>query len=499
MSASDASRTIEVVEYDPRWPEEFNAEAARVKEALGGNCVEIHHIGSTSIPGLSAKPIIDMLPVVRDIQEVDNAIEAMKSIGYEAKGEYGMAFRRFFQKGKNARTHHAHVYQEGDPEISRYLKFRDWMRSHAADAKSYAELKQELAAKFPNDILQYCNGKDPFVASIDAKDGFDGWRIVKALTDREWDAVRALRNRYFFKTKEDPYTWTFTHQDHIHFVFYKNAEIIGYAHLQLWHENRAALRIIVIDERYRKLGFGTQFLRLCERWLLHQGFKTLHIQSSKDAYPFYRRHGYTEMPFNDPDGYEGDPRDIEIGKCLTIDRMDRPKISVYIAMSMDGYIARKDGGLDWLDRVHFASDGPNEDYGHGPFIGSIDALILGRKTYETVAAFPDWPYKGKRVVVLSDSLQSVKPEAELFSGELTRLASKLHAEGIQHIWVDGGLTISRFLASQMVDSLTISLIPVILGSGIPLFNKIDKEIACRFVSSRSFPSGLTQLNYEIKD
>jgi hypothetical protein len=157
-----------------------------------------------------------MLPVVRDIREVDKANKAMESLGYEAKGENGMAFRIYFQKGKNNRTHHVHVYQEADPEISRYLKFRDWMRSHASEAENYAKLKLELAKKFPHDILQYCNGKDAFVASIDAKDGFDGWRIVKALTDREWNAVRRLRQVYFFKSKEDPYTWTFTHKDHIH-------------------------------------------------------------------------------------------------------------------------------------------------------------------------------------------------------------------------------------------------------------------------------------------
>ena len=237
-------------------------------------------------------------------------------MGYEAKGEYGIAFRRYFQKGKNIRTHNVHVYEEGDPEIDRYLKFRDWMRSHEDDARAYANLKIELAAKFPQDILQYCNGKDAFVASIDAKDGFDGWRMVKALTDREWATVRTLRQKYFFKSNTDPYTWTFEHKDHIHFVFYKNADIIGYTHLQLWAEGRAALRIIVIDENYRNRGFGSQFLKLCERWLCHQGFKMLLIQSSPEAYKFYRQHEYVKMPFNDPDGYETDPRDIEIGKLL---------------------------------------------------------------------------------------------------------------------------------------------------------------------------------------
>jgi len=92
MCPSDTTRKIEVVEYDPSWPELFEVEAERIKQALGHNCIRIHHIGSTSIPGLSAKPVIDMLPVVRDIQEVDKATKAMESLGYEAKGEYGMAF-----------------------------------------------------------------------------------------------------------------------------------------------------------------------------------------------------------------------------------------------------------------------------------------------------------------------------------------------------------------------------------------------------------------------
>lgn len=178
------------------------------------------------------------------------------------------------------------------------------------------KLKEELAAKFPQDIRSYCNGKDAFVASIDAKDGYDGWRMVQALTDREWSVVHNFRQKYFFKSNTDPYTWTFEHKDHIHFVYYKNTEIVGYAHLQLWPEHRAALRIIVIDEHYRNHGFGSQFLKLCERWLNQQGFKNLLAQSSPNAYKFYCDSQYMQMPFNDPDGYRTDSQDIEIGKFL---------------------------------------------------------------------------------------------------------------------------------------------------------------------------------------
>jgi GrpB-like predicted nucleotidyltransferase (UPF0157 family)/GNAT superfamily N-acetyltransferase len=310
------SYNVQVIPYDPQWPKMFQLEAELILQALGNNCTVVHHIGSTSIVGISAKPIIDILPVVIDIRAVDNSVKAMESIGYEAKGEYGIAFRRYFHKDQGLRTHNVHVYQEGDPEISRYLKFRDWMRLHKEDAEQYSKLKEELAIKFPQDILAYCNGKDAFVASIDAKNGFDGWRMVQALTDREWLTIRDLRQKYFYKMIEDPFTRTFKHKDHIHFVFYKNASIIGYAHLQLWQAGRVALRMIVIDENYRSQGYESQFLKLCERWLDHQGLNVLVTQSSPQDYVFYKLNGYVEMPFNDPDGYEAGPQDIPIGKFL---------------------------------------------------------------------------------------------------------------------------------------------------------------------------------------
>jgi len=180
-----------------------------------------------------------------------------------------------------------------------------------------------------------------------------------------------------------------------------------------------------------------------------------------------------------------------------MDKEDRPKISIYIAVSIDGYIAREDGNLDWLDRAHGFE---GEDYGFQKLFGSIDALILGRKTYEAVAAMPiSWPYAGKRVIVLSNTLHSVKKEAEIYRGKLTDLVSKLHQEGIKHIWVDGGTTASQFLSLQMVDAMTLTIIPVVLGSGIPLFHRLGKEILCRLISTAAYPngSGCVQLNYEI--
>ena len=192
------------------------------------------------------------------------------------------------------------------------------MKVNEDDRKAYAALKQDLALKYPNDRVSYCLGKEAFIADIDAKTGYMGLRIVNALTTREWEAARTFRNKTFFDKIPiaDPYTWTFDHKDHVHLVFYQGTNIIGYVHIQLWPDHRAALRIIVIDEQIRGQGLGGQFLSLCERWLKQKDFKVLQTQASPEAYPFYLKYGYTERPFNDPDGHESDPQDTDMGKPL---------------------------------------------------------------------------------------------------------------------------------------------------------------------------------------
>lgn len=173
----------------------------------------------------------------------------------------------------------------------------------------------------------------------------------------------------------------------------------------------------------------------------------------------------------------------------------RSKISIYIATSIDGFIARKDGSLDWLDCV----GGSEEDYGFKNFISGVDAVILGRKTYEvavTAYGTPNWPYSGKCLIILSNTLKEVVPEARLYSGDLATLATQLQAEGIRHIWVDGGVTVSQFLRLKLVDDIILSVIPTLLGEGISLFD-IQKELSCRLISAQSYSSGLVQLHYEL--
>ncbi len=151
---------VQIVAYRKEWPHLFAEEAKCIQRALGDNCVAIHHVGSTAIPDLSAKPIIDIIPVVKDILGVKESLPAMKQLGYESRGEFGMLFRHYFVKGRECRTFNVHVFEESNPEVDRHIKFRDWMRSHADDREAYQKLKTELALKFPNDIMSYCFGKD---------------------------------------------------------------------------------------------------------------------------------------------------------------------------------------------------------------------------------------------------------------------------------------------------------------------------------------------------
>jgi GrpB-like predicted nucleotidyltransferase (UPF0157 family)/aminoglycoside phosphotransferase (APT) family kinase protein len=300
------SKPIEVVPYDPNWPKIFEIEAEAIKKVLGDNCITIHHVGSTSVPDLAAKPIIDMIPVVHDIMLVDAIAPKMEALGYEARGEQGMIFRRYFKK-ENVNIH---IYEQNSGEIDRCVKFRDWMREHKEDRDAYAKLKQTLAEQYPNDISGYCFGKDAFVACIDKKTGFSGLRVVKALTPSEWKAVKTFRGS---QNSDNP---IFTDQNHIHFVLYQGSEITGYAHIQIWPNKKAAIRMIVIEETKRNHHFGTEFLGLSERWLESQGYLSIHINSTPTAITFFMKNRYTEMPFNDPVEFVENNDKVALGKIL---------------------------------------------------------------------------------------------------------------------------------------------------------------------------------------
>lgn len=162
-------RKVEVVPHDPRWQAAFAVESRLIADALGANGIAIHHIGSTAIPGIYAKPIIDLLVEVKAILQVDQQSLAIAALGYEVLGEFGISGRRYFRKDNSAgvRTHHVHTFEVGSAQIKRHLIFRDYMIAHPEVAQRYSQLKCQLAKAYPTDINQYMDGKDEFIQAMD--------------------------------------------------------------------------------------------------------------------------------------------------------------------------------------------------------------------------------------------------------------------------------------------------------------------------------------------
>ena len=167
-------REILVVPYNPDWPEQYQAEAAQLRKVFGEDLLSIHHIGSTSIPNIKAKPIIDVLIVVKDIARIHQFDEGMIALGYRSRGEcldaFGTPGRFYFSKNVDGiRTHQGHVMQQGHFDIEAKLNFRDYLRVHPVEARAYSDLKEKLAEENTRGIAEYIEGKDTFVKGIIAK------------------------------------------------------------------------------------------------------------------------------------------------------------------------------------------------------------------------------------------------------------------------------------------------------------------------------------------
>jgi dihydrofolate reductase len=177
-----------------------------------------------------------------------------------------------------------------------------------------------------------------------------------------------------------------------------------------------------------------------------------------------------------------------------------PRCSVFIATSLDGFIARADGSIDWLEAAN-ASVPAGEDCGYGAFIATVDALVMGRKTFESVLAFDPWPYGDLPVVVQSrrtlDIPARLAATVSASAEAPTELAERLGAAGARHLYIDGGETIRRFLSAGLIDELTITTIPVLVGEGRPLFGLPVTDRPLELVASRAWPFGFVQNCYRV--
>jgi dihydrofolate reductase len=170
------------------------------------------------------------------------------------------------------------------------------------------------------------------------------------------------------------------------------------------------------------------------------------------------------------------------------------KASVFIGTSLDGFIARVNGDFDFLP------PGGGESHGYEEFIASVDALVIGRKTYETVLAFNAWPYGAKPVFVLSTGPLAPAPvgaRVEHMSGDPAAIVSQLDARGVRHAYIDGGITIQQFLQARLIQRLIITRVPVLIGTGIPLFGPLQRDIILRHIETRQYASGLVRSEYEL--
>ncbi|MFV2052680.1 GrpB family protein [Aliiroseovarius sp. YM-037] len=158
-----------VVPHDPRWKMAFEDEAKAIKHAFGNSSVQVHHIGSTAVPGILAKPIIDLLGVVSTLDDADANARGLEGLGYEVMGAYGIEGRRYFRKidSYGTRTHHFHVFEEGSPHVERHLAFRDYLIAHPKVAKEYSSLKEHLTRGDAPTWDAYIDGKDPFVSRVE--------------------------------------------------------------------------------------------------------------------------------------------------------------------------------------------------------------------------------------------------------------------------------------------------------------------------------------------
>ena len=169
--------------------------------------------------------------------------------------------------------------------------------------------------------------------------------------------------------------------------------------------------------------------------------------------------------------------------------MTRPRCAAFLAMSLDGFISRPDGRVDWLD----AYPAPPEDY--AAFFAGVDTVLVGRATYDLVATFPEWPYGTKRVAVLTHRPPAPRHGEVFLAGEPAEVLAGLAASGSRSVYVDGGAVVSQFLAAGLLDELTVTVIPLVLGAGRRLFQGTLPERRLSLVASRVYPSGLVRITY----
>ena len=297
---------IEIVPYNPNWPNIFQIEAAAIKQALTNNVIEIHHIGSTSIPGLKAKQDLDILCVAKQLQ---NSL-LLKDFGYSFKGELNIPLRYYFSKNTTHSKVNLHVVEQDHGFINCNLYFRDYLRKHEEVRLEYAALKEQLLQdpqsyqRSKSIFSGYNLGKNQFIKNILNKAGFNNFNINFCMHDNEWTTYHRIREKQIFSPINVDYDRnhpSITAENNYHLVLYKGTNIVAVAHIELLKDGvTIALRSLATDDPYKQQGCGSYIMKILETWGKYQERQYIKMHARLSSEQFYRKLGYIDMKFDDP-------------------------------------------------------------------------------------------------------------------------------------------------------------------------------------------------------
>ncbi len=303
---------VQIRQYDDKWNDLFVSESQRISEVLGDNCIDIYHIGSTSVPGLSAKPIIDIMPVVRDISITN--IAALAKLGYRSYGELGIPFRRYLSSSKC----HIHIFEQNNPEIKKHLLFVNYLKYNDKERLRYEILKKKLAKRFSNDRQSYTFAKAPLIHDILKRAGFNDRVIFQPLTRDEWIRYHKIKKEQIFDRIDVRYDEThesFSDKNHHHFILYNGIDIVAISHVEFpkYNEELCILRALATNIVVQNQGHGKYLMTSMEKWARQHGKLIIKMHAALRAEHFYRKLGYTEMQFDD---ISITSESIDLGKFL---------------------------------------------------------------------------------------------------------------------------------------------------------------------------------------
>lgn len=289
--------------YNSKWPILFEYEAALIKDALKNHVIAIHHIGSTSIPSLTAKEDLDICLV---IDHLIHSIE-LEKIGYIVKGDLNIPLRNFFSKNSDISKVNLHVVEKDHHFLRLNLCFRDFLRANEGCRLAYQDLKTKLASdsinferisgRFPRYTLE----KHNFINNVLDQAGYNALGVVRCLHYREWKAYHRVRIEQIFapiNVKYDPNHPTITDPNHHHFVLLHGIKIVSVAHVEFLNNHEAALRSLATDEPFKRKGYGRHLMEFLERWLTHYDKTIFKMHANLNAINFYKKLGYTDIPLN---------------------------------------------------------------------------------------------------------------------------------------------------------------------------------------------------------